>query len=750
MRLVVRLFWLGIVSLALWVSPVSATDLRECTDVKRLIRAKPLDQQLSRIQKELKAQIRLRQRDNEYEGQADMACLIGLYMLAGHDKNNALDEKSALNRYNKMERFLKKYTKTRSRDLIKDILNYSEEATPQELRDNYQKAIFFLYTLIEQTTGIGDTQVVEKYPYSVIKKPALLRQLKFSNKCLGCDLSRANLTGANLDKANLTRANLIDANLVGATLTNANLERANLERAQMGGAHLAQANLAVANLKGANLARALMWWANLKDANLERTDLPKADLSWARLPKVNLDQANLAGANLKGANLKGANLKDANLKDANLEKTNLTNANLSGANLSGAFGKRSSTFCNTTMPDNTINNSGCDSEIASKETPKKGSPRKSAEPTVKTAKLTVRSNVRGDKVYIDGKYKGSTRLDLDLPKGRHIIRIEKDGYKTYEEQIDLSNALTLRASLEKIAEKPVQTVSTDDTSVEVTFWKTIQGSSNADVYKEYLRQFPDGVYAGLARIKIKELTGASVAKTSIPNLDYGRYHALVIGNDHYRHLDNLQTARNDAKAIANVLKQNYGFEVTLLSNATRSDMFKALENYRRKTTKADNLLIYYAGHGYLDKEADEGFWLPVDAEENSQLNWIPNADIIRSVSTMNAKHVMVVADSCFSGTLTRGITIREKTPDYLQRISKQKARVAITSGGEEPVTDVGAGGHSAFANAFLYILRQNTEVMDSHDLYTQLRHKVMINTDQTPRYGDMRGHEDGDFLFVRQ
>jgi uncharacterized protein YjbI with pentapeptide repeats len=72
--------------------------------------------------------------------------------------------------------------------------------------------------------------------------------------------------------------------------------------------------------------------------------------------------------------------------------------------------------------------------------------------------LTIRSNVRGDRVYIDGKYKGSTRLDLDLPKGRHTVRIEKEGYKTYEEEIDLSNALTLRASLERIAKNSIQTL----------------------------------------------------------------------------------------------------------------------------------------------------------------------------------------------------------------------------------------------------------------------------------------------------
>jgi len=64
-------------------------------------------------------------------------------------------------------------------------------------------------------------------------------------------------------------------------------------------------------------------------------------------------------------------------------------------------------------------------------------------------RLTIRSNVRGDRVYIDGKYKGSTRLDLSFPKGRHTIRIEKEGYRTHEEEIDLKNALTVRVSLEK-------------------------------------------------------------------------------------------------------------------------------------------------------------------------------------------------------------------------------------------------------------------------------------------------------------
>ena len=119
---------------------------------------------------------------------------------------------------------------------------------------------------------------------------------------------------------------------------------------------------------------------------------------------------------------------------------------------------------------------------------------------------------------------------------------------------------------------------------------------------------------------------------------------------------------------------------------------------------------------------------------------------------MKAKHVMVVADSCFSGTLTRGIKIREQSSDYLKEMVKKKARTVLTSGGLEPVSDVGGGNNSVFAAAFMRILNENTGVLDGHQFFTTLRQQVMMNADQTPEYGDIRkaGHDGGDFLFVRQ
>ena len=113
---------------------------------------------------------------------------------------------------------------------------------------------------------------------------------------------------------------------------------------------------------------------------------------------------------------------------------------------------------------------------------------------------------------------------------------------------------------------------------------------------------------------------------------------------------------------------------------------------------------------------------------------------------------MVVADSCYSGTLARGVMIREAGPSYLSRIARKRARTVLTSGGLEPVMDSGGGQHSAFAKAFLMALRENGGVMDGTQLFGQVRRLVILNAPQTPEYGDIRfaGHEGEDFLFVRR
>ena len=53
------------------------------------------------------------------------------------------------------------------------------------------------------------------------------------------------------------------------------------------------------------------------------------------------------------------------------------------------------------------------------------------------ATLTVRSNVYDDKVYIDGKFHGSTKLTVSLSSGTHRVELRKPGYKSVYADITL-------------------------------------------------------------------------------------------------------------------------------------------------------------------------------------------------------------------------------------------------------------------------------------------------------------------------
>ena len=68
--------------------------------------------------------------------------------------------------------------------------------------------------------------------------PVHLKRLKETNECVGCELSKANLSITNLTYANLSNANLSNANLRFADLSGANLSGADLSLALINGAIL--------------------------------------------------------------------------------------------------------------------------------------------------------------------------------------------------------------------------------------------------------------------------------------------------------------------------------------------------------------------------------------------------------------------------------------------------------------------------------------------------------------------------------
>lgn len=236
-------------------------------------------------------------------------------------------------------------------------------------------------------------------------------------------------------------------------------------------------------------------------------------------------------------------------------------------------------------------------------------------------------------------------------------------------------------------------------------------------------------------------------------LGIGKQYAVLIGNNDYQNLEQLNTATADARSLADLLEKKYGFNVEdPMIDATRSEILTKLSDMGNILSENDSLLIFYAGHGRQEEITGRGYWSPIDANKQNYINDISNDDITNLLQKIDAKHILVIADTCYSGTLVlRGDNrIENINIKYLKDLSNKYSRKALTSGALQPVSDSGSNGHSAFASSLLRVLANNSEVLTANALHQSIRPEIMNNYKQTPLYNIVAsaGDEGGEFLFI--
>lgn len=311
-------------------------------------------------------------------------------------------------------------------------------------------------------------------------------------------------------------------------------------------------------------------------------------------------------------------------------------------------------------------------------------------------------------------------------------------------------------------------------------------ASNADELRQLLAVQDDRVQRQQARIgelqaqveKYRgELTEISLRRASyakrtpitdtsnirLPSdVKLGKYYSLIIGNSEYEHLNDLDNASNDARGIDRVLREEYGFDSTLLVDATEKEIFRAFQELAGKVSEDDMVLIYYAGHGY--EIHNESYWLPVEVQsrQEAEVSGISSLKVADWVRAMPAKHVMLIADSCYSGSgieTTGGFTYSlQDLEEMLPYFMKSRSRTMLTSGGVSPVMDGDGGGgeFSIFTRELIGLLKENRGVLYGEALYDHLVERVKYTPDgvavnQTPMFGSIEsaGHECGQFVLVR-
>ncbi|MDX2033600.1 MAG: SUMF1/EgtB/PvdO family nonheme iron enzyme [Blastocatellia bacterium] len=239
----------------------------------------------------------------------------------------------------------------------------------------------------------------------------------------------------------------------------------------------------------------------------------------------------------------------------------------------------------------------------------------------------------------------------------------------------------------------------------------------------------------------------------------GRYHALLIAVQKYRDpkVNPLDHPIRDAEQVREALTTAYRFEradVSLLKDPDREALLGALDEFAERLRPEDRLLVFYAGHGHWDEARKQGYWLPSDAQKGNRANWISNSDIRDAIKPIRARHVLLISDACFSGSLfvTRDAFSRAAAAG---EVDKLPSRTAMTSGALTTVPD-----RSVFVNYLLKKLRENDEpYLLAGDLFGQLRTPVINNSRPqpdgslpTPRYGVIQeaGDEGGEFVFLRR
>jgi hypothetical protein len=243
----------------------------------------------------------------------------------------------------------------------------------------------------------------------------------------------------------------------------------------------------------------------------------------------------------------------------------------------------------------------------------------------------------------------------------------------------------------------------------------------------------------------KEKLANSIAKES-------KYYGLIIGINHYPEdaLPNLDNPIPDAEKLYLTLTSSYNFEdenIMLLKDATRADIIKSLDQLTGVVTPDDNVLIFYAGHGTWDMNANINYWLPSDANKDTKVNWFPDSRLLDYLKTINSKHTLLIMDASFSGSIFKTRSAMPTSNPDLPVLYEHPSRKAITSCSLTEASDNGI-----FTRYLVQGLNENHEsCLSSEQLFSSFRMDVITNGEAIPQYGEISetGDEGGDFIFIK-
>jgi hypothetical protein len=264
------------------------------------------------------------------------------------------------------------------------------------------------------------------------------------------------------------------------------------------------------------------------------------------------------------------------------------------------------------------------------------------------------------------------------------------------------------------------------------------GTGNCLLTPELQRQIQAERERAAARVQSRY----RVKQASVPAIE--RKIALIVGINKYQDatIPQLTGALFDARALRTELEDSLGYETVVVEDASKEAIIQALNRLAVDASRGDSVLIYYAGHGEYLEQTSMGYWIPSNADAEKPESWLSNTDISKLVGLIGAQQIMLVSDSCYSGSLAGKDRVSVGQQEGVSQILSRKAVVVLSSGGNEPVSDEGKEGHSVFAWHLMKELGGVSTWQAGGSLYGRLRTAVFAEFPQTPQYGASRAAGD--------
>lgn len=235
----------------------------------------------------------------------------------------------------------------------------------------------------------------------------------------------------------------------------------------------------------------------------------------------------------------------------------------------------------------------------------------------------------------------------------------------------------------------------------------------------------------------------------------GLKYLFVIGIDEYSddYYPNLNNAKIDANRLIKILTEAYGFELVqnpiFDKSASRENIIEAINGLIGTINQEDSLVIFFAGHGELHQQTGGGYWVPHEAKRTVS-SWVSNSTLMELIGAISARHILIISDSCFSGTLCE--TNRGVEELHYTKIESMRSRWVISSGRIEKVSDGPAGAGSPFANALIgFLENEENTTFSFSEMAAQVIKATGSTANQQALFGSLNrwGHKGGQLVFRR-